>query len=600
MRALGGLLVAALVVSLLGACTPDVGVEPDEAATVVLTRDQLETAGIAVVEAETDVTDVPTVLTMTAVQADRLVAEANAGTGVLGRDLDALAPVPAGMPPASYLLASYVSAGELPGAVVAQGLFRKGIDWTQAQDVVYPLAVIALLTADLMAAAVQDDAFLQEGQALGGDVAVALASFVVPAGAAAGPPMAAAGPCSAVTSFLSATIQGLFDVLRVIPGVIGAINGLGLFGSILSGIINGALSLAQGVVEGLVSVITGPVLEAMRIALGGLGVASLVLTYFSDERLVVRPGAGHTAFSIDPAPGNKGTFTASTRSLTSSWPPALVDCAQASGAKLPELVEAGDTASWALTTGTGLITLDADKTTVGSAKTAVVDFTTGHEDAETAKGPEVTQAARTTVTIPRKEVGDFLDLAANEVALVRASILAKVPGVLQGAAEAVLASTLDPIVASIRSSVQGAVGGILTLKGEGSVFVTFHTPKDPDPTAPPLPPGEAGAGDFCRQFDEQVDIAIAAFAEIGAVNVFGEEYFRWGGEFAAGLGTIDAAPPADLAADFATTTAFYEIVGVSDLAHAEELAQFVQSNDIDGARNRLWEACGAATFGEGM
>jgi hypothetical protein len=390
-----------------------------------------------------------------------------------------------------------------------------------------------------------------------------------------------------VTNFVSATIQGLFDVLRILPEAIGAIKELGIFGKIISTIIDGALILARGVVEGLVAVITAPILEVMRLAISALGVASLVLSYFSNEKLVVKPTpSNHQTFGIQPAPGNRGGFTASTASLTKDWPAALVDCAKVSGTKIPELIKAGDKATWKLVSGAELITLDALEGAVGSDKTAKIDFTTGTEDAETAKGDERTNSSRVAVSVPRKEVSDFLDLAAREIENVKADILSKIPGPLQGAANLVFANTIDPLVKSIRSSIEGAVGGILTLKGEGSVFVTYHSPKEPTPTPTPTEPEEA-EGNFCAEFKVQADLAAIDLAT--STNPFG-----WGGSLAERLKSIQASPPAELAADFAMTIAFYEIVGTSSIGDTQRMADFIAANDIDPARKRLWNACGAA------
>ncbi|CAN5118727.1 hypothetical protein BH09ACT6_BH09ACT6_14740 [soil metagenome] len=623
MRTIRSLVVVAVVVSLLSACvsSPPGPASSGETA-AALTRSQLEASGIRIVDAETDVTATPTSLTLTGIQADRLVAEANAGAGLSGAEIDALAPVAADLPPASYLVASYVSTSGLPGAAVAKTLLPSDADFTHARDIVYPTAVIALLVADLMTAAASDNSFTASPSGLGrpgaGQSAVsqpAVSQSAVgepavgePAVNQTGPARAAlpqrpaelafaqapSGPCSTVTNFLASSIQGLFDVLRVIPGVIGAINALGPFGKILSAIINGAIGLAQGVVEGVVSVVTQPILDVMRVAISGLGVASLVLTYFTNEKLVVKPQpTDHLAFAIDPGAAVRGSFTASTVSLTKDWPAALVDCAQASGAKIPELVKAGDSATWTQSGGTDLIAPDSLTSTVGADKTTSMDFSTGHEDAETAKGPELTDASRVTVSIPRKEIGDFLDLASNEVEQVKASLLAKIPSPLRSAASVALGTIIDPIITAVKSSISGSVGGVLTLKGDGMVWVTHHAPKKPTPTPTPTP-SDDGTGAFCEQFNAQVTIAIAALPP-GTSDVFG-----WAGAFGAGLQSIRAKPPAALASDFGIIVGFYTLAGTLTIANTQPLADFVTANDIDGARVRVWQACKSPQINLGL
>jgi hypothetical protein len=617
MRRARSALVALVVVVLLSVsgCTSFPWSKPVASEGLHLTRDQLQSAGITIVADETAVPDVATSLTVTEIQADRMIAEAAAGVGRTGAELDAIAPVDPSYPRMSYLLAAYLSAddlpGEHPGADLARGLYAANderpepTDWTHPESIVFPMAVVALFVQDLMTAATAEGSFEAEdpadegagpgappGATDAGRSAVEPASFRLAEAA----PQASAdiidSPCSTVTGFISKTIQAVFDVLRVIPGEISKISPLGIFGVLLSALVNHAIGLAQGVVEGLVSVVTAPVLNALRIGLSGLGTASLVLSYFTNERLVVRPGpADHLAFSIDPDPGTKGTFTASTLSLTKDWPAALVDCANVSGASIPPLIKAGDPATWTIQSGVTLIALENTETKILADKTAVVEFTTGHEDAETAKGPEITEAARVSVTVPRKEVGDFLDLAAKQVENVKKDILAKVPSFLQSAASAVLNAAIDPVVASVRGSLEEVAGetAILNLKGDGMVWVTHHEPKEPDPEPEPgadPDPAPDGEGDFCTQFDEQ--------AAIGAASLPGAaDPFSWAAGFAAGLHSITATPPAELAGDFGTVVAFYDIAATSSFGDAQALADFVDSHDIDGARVRLWAACGA-------
>ncbi|MCS5731783.1 hypothetical protein N1031_18670 [Herbiconiux moechotypicola] len=591
--ALVGLVVAALLAGCV-AVTPTWW-NPGGGGGGVVTEQQLTAAGIEIVDDETAVTTetIPTAYTVTRIQAERMLAEVRAGAGRTGAEIDAMVPLDPTLPRMSYLLAAYLSADDLPGDPagqrVARTLYPGDTDWTHPEVIVFPMAVIALFEQDLMTAALAEGSFeaetpAAEGMGLG-------PAAITPAVAPALAPAVIDSPCSTVTAFISSTIQSLFDVLRVIPREITKISELGIFGVLLGALVESAIGLAQGVVEGLVAVVTGPVLNALRVGLSGLGTASLVLSYFTNERLVVKvTPADHTSFGIQPAPGNTGTFTASTLSLTKDWPSALADCAKVSGASIPELIRAGDAAEWTLTQGVTLISLDGTQSTVTNDKTAIMSFVTATEDAETAKGPEITEAARVTVKVPRKEVGDFLDLAAKQVETVKADILAKVPDLFKNTASTVLDAAIDPVVSSLRSSLEGAAGevGMLNLKGDGTVWVTHHQPKEPDPPAAPEEPVEPGDGDgdFCTQFSEQAAIGAASLPSAG-------DPFSWAASFAAGLHSITAEPPAELAGDFSTVVQFYDIAARSSFSDAQELADFVASHDIDNARVRLWAACDA-------
>ncbi|MFC6356771.1 hypothetical protein [Luethyella okanaganae] len=551
----------------------------------------LEAGGIVVVADEAAVASQPTALTLTEVQAERIVAEANAGAGVTGAALEAVAPVPADHPPIDYVLAAYVSQAELPGAKRVQALFDADIDWTHAREIVFPTVAVALFVADMMLLAAEQ--FGPEQSESGSPASAPPAAAGAATAIRAVWPAEAAGLCSAATGFLSSVIQGLFDVLRVIPGVVDALDGLGVFGKILSGILNAAINLAQGVVEGVVSVITQPILNVMRTAIAALGVASQVMSYFTNERLVVTPKpSNHLSFAVDPGPDVRGSFVASAHSLGGDWPGVVRDCAQASGVALPELIAPGGQTTWTVTSTVPLIIPDSTTTKVSADHTATLDFSTGHESAEAAKGPERTAAAFATASIPRKELGGFLDLAARSVDGVKGDILGRIPGPLQSAAAQVFAATIDPIVARIRAEIAGTVGGVLTLKGDGTVYVTFHAPPDPTPT--PRPIAEPDDENFCPDF-------VAAVEELRAALAATSDLFGWAASVGARFEPLRSRAPAEISADFNLTVDFYQLVGAQDISTAGGVLEaWPGIMNIDGARNHVWSYCGASAFDDGI
>lgn len=603
MRALRSVLIVAVLAVTLSGCTDPEGDSRSatDSPRRSVTQSDLESIGIAVVPDETALTGVPRALTLTQLQVDRLVAESVLGGGIRGRDLDALAPVAEDLPPISYLLASYISGSDLPGAVIARGLFDAQTEWTQARDVVFPLTAVALFVADLMQVAANETASESPSASAQAEALETRASHSGASGTSirsqsatgiiAGLwPTESSGPCSTVVNFLATTIQGIFDVLRVIPGVVTSL-GLGIFGDVLGVIIEGAIKLAQGVLTGIVTVVTQQVLDGLRIAISAMGVAAVVISYFSDERLVVTPEpSNHLAFAIDPAPGMRGTFTAHARSLTGSWPPAVLDCARASKASLPELLAAGSPANWTLTSLVPLITPDATTTAVDGDRKAKLTFVVGTEDADTAKGTERTRAVFATVRIPRKEITTFLEFAANELGNAETTLLSRIPAALQPGARKVLASTLDPTINRITAEISGSVGGVLTLQGMGLLYVTFHSAEEP--TSTPTPSAEPDTN-FCDEFNTRVAAAITDLQS-------NSDVFNWAGTFGAGLAGIQAKPPSALAADFAIIVGFYTVAGALDISNTQPLADFVAANDIDGARNRVWTACSSPVIDPGF
>ena len=499
---------------------PDVGVLAD--------------AGIQIVASEDDPSNGQP-LRLTSVQADRLAADTGPGAGLLGRDLDAMAPVPAGTPPASYLVAAWVSAGTSSAAQTARG-WMGDRDWTTAPELQFPLAAVAMFVNEMAA----DTARLAPSTeplttALVTPDTVAPAapdpstSDGAPAGFVARPTGLPAAPCSAVTGFLSSVINGLFDALKINPSTNGDGGVVDFFTSALATVWNVALGLAQGALEGLIANLTAPVFNAIRLAVGALGVATVVVSYFKEQSLDVTLESPQTSpdqypFAVGSGPDVNGKFVAKGRELTGDWPAALVDCATVAGAKLPELIKPGSPANWTVD-APGLIVPGPLMGQVDSEHTASLTFVTGRESDDDAMGEAVYGVAYVTVKIPRKEVEDFLALAKAQVDGVRAQLLSVVPAAVQPAVDALLASTVDPTVDQISNEIAGSVGGPLAVEGSGRVIVLHHNPPDTTiPTPTPLPTEPDQGGDFCAQYTDLFNWVQANTP--GDLAAFGAEIVR--------------------------------------------------------------------------
>src|SRR4029077_21281244 len=68
--------------------------------------------------------------------------------GLLGRDLDATAPLPADAPPMSYLLAAWASSFQSPAAAQARRLLGAQ-DFKHPRTVVFPSLAVFLFVSDL-------------------------------------------------------------------------------------------------------------------------------------------------------------------------------------------------------------------------------------------------------------------------------------------------------------------------------------------------------------------------------------------------------------------------------------------------------------------
>ncbi|MCU1388857.1 MAG: hypothetical protein JWL72_2195 [Ilumatobacteraceae bacterium] len=483
------------------------------------TADGLAGPGLIVVPDEAAVAaEAQAGLMITDVQARRLSADVGPGAGLLGSDLDRLAPVSDGAPPMSYLLAAWVSAGTSPGSEQARQ-WMGDQDWTQAPLLRFPAAAVALFVAEI-AAAVDAETPGEASPPAGShdtttsaESAPSVTEQASSQGLLSRTPTQLAGPCSAVENFIAKVIGGLFDALRITPS-----SGSGIFDLLTSAIAtiwNVAIGLAQGLVEGLVKTLTAPVFQAIRFGVGALGVATIVLSYFKDQTLDVTldPAASNTDvyhFAIGAEGDVAGTFIAKGKELTADWPPAVVDCAKVAGATLPKLIPPGAPATWTVTDPVGVIAPSDVHVLVDNDLAARLAFVTSRESEEQAKGEITFDVADVTVKIPRDEVKQFLALARDQVNGARGQLLGAVPaGPLRTAADTLYAATVDPTLNELQQSISGGAANVFSLTGSGVVVVKHHAPPETTTTASTVPsdsssPDTQAPADFCSQYRDLV------------------------------------------------------------------------------------------------
>lgn len=549
----------------------------------------LTAAGMSIVEhedqpVEADVTDAGhTMITM--VQARRMVADVSIDSGILGSDIDAMAVLPADVPSLSYLVAGWVTQGTSPSAVVAHQ-WMGDQDWTHAPTVRFPMAVLAMFVTEMAVGTAAEVPQLADPLPTPNIAEVLSAA---PSGgfrSSIEAPMAlAGGACTAVTQFISQSITGIFNALRIAPpsgdGILVSI------GQVLAGVFNFGVSLAQGIVQGLVSVLTAPVLNLIAIAVGALGVVTVIASFFKDNTLTLHlapppPAPTGYRFAIDQEPEITGDFVATAKELTGDWPPLLKDCAEAAGVSLPELLPAGAATIWEVTAN-GLISTGSPNGVVEADHTARLKFTTGRESQEAVDhGVALSNAATATVRIPRKEVDAILDFARSKVNDAQASILAKVPAAVRGAAAQALSSVVDPTLNRIQSEVSMSATGVFTLSGTTSVFVLHHgAPDTTTSSSEPetVPPDSSDEGDFCTQYAALLD--FARNNQPGDVVV-------WATEIVNRLQTMRPVAPAELLGDVDIELRVYTAVAAS-----ADVTVLIQTTEpLPEASARIGAFCG--------
>ncbi|MCE9622983.1 MAG: hypothetical protein K8R99_11620 [Actinomycetia bacterium] len=437
-------------------------------------------SGIGVVEDPSIPASDATLVTVTQWQMESMSTEVVSRVGLQGYDLDAMAPMPAGAPPTSYLVASWLAQHTTAKAQTAAAWFEPDTDWTHAQDVVYPRAAILLFVADVAEQIDQTEAPLAEAdQLVVGDV---------PTTDAASGLLNRAGVCSEVSGFLSKAFGFVFNSLRISPSFLG--NGVFSFvGSVISGIWNFAIDLAAGVVNGLVKNLTEPVIEAIGVAFGVLAVVGYVTSLLSHWgiKAVVEPEAMQSD-------GSAGEITVGPAAGEKEWPQWLDDCSVVfTGTHLPQLLEPSSKVDWHVNPredGHVLIEKTSADDVVPASRRPKYQFTTVRE--EDTSGPEKTGSVYTTVVVHRPEFSEIASFGNQLIDAAFAALTSSiaVPGIKQLAAAA-LAAIREAVMTPFVRAVSSGANELGTSLDANSVvigpIVTYHEQKATTTTSEPEP-----------------------------------------------------------------------------------------------------------------
>lgn len=451
-------------------------------------------------------------LTFSQVQVERMLTEQSVGGGVLGSDLDAIAPMSDSLPPASHLLQAWLAKGTSAAAEAARTAMGDAARATTGiPEIVYPTVVVVLFVADLgaMVAGAADQAGV-DGPATTSASGDVTSSSPSPPGLRGATEAFSSAPCTVANDFIARTIKGVFDLLKLdLPstgGFFGAIVGT------LAAIWNYAVELARGVVTAVVGAITEEIFAKIRVVAAGLGAASILISYLKGQQLIVTVDPLYTRVAIGGEPDIAGQYIARAHPLSELWPPALMDCVTAAGGKMPELMLPGAVARWTLIDPAerpGLVVPASLTSIVRADHRAYLDFVTGREPAEWATGPEMVDGPAVRVEVEQKGITDFLrESKESLLGDLKGSIVGLIPiAQVRAALLTIIGSVLDPIAARIEAELNATVGGMFTLKGAAvPIGVTYH--RQPDDPAPAPPPGNP-PDPFCDRIRDLVAWADA-------------------------------------------------------------------------------------------
>jgi hypothetical protein len=392
----------------------------------------------------------PNGMQFTRAQVRSMALGAADGGGVAGAALDAATPMPAGAPPVSYLLASWVSQAATPAAA-AMSMLMGTQDWQHAPTIDFPTIALPLFVADVIAALPAATATTNGVRPF--DLTIA--------------------PCSTASNFIQNVINSVFAALQLTaPAGTGVVATVGGF---LVNLWNGAVNLAQMGAEAVISAVTAPILGAIKTVAGTAFVISQVVSYVTPWSVSV------TADPSSVTAGGGGSVTAAVDTGTggATYPPAVQDCANALGVTLPALTAATASAVWSLTSP--ISATDGTSVTLDSKGASTIGFTSSSSSqAATCPGTPAAppETGSATITVTRPGIDGLSQLVTTMVTNGFG-----VAGSIVGPA---IQAILGPIVASIVAQLQR----LAEVSGTGYVTVKA-APPSPAANCPPNPSGTA-------------------------------------------------------------------------------------------------------------
>jgi hypothetical protein len=460
-------------------------------------------AGIATVADETTKTPQTavtgaTTTTLTADQVANMAAQTTSHGGITAGGLDDLLPIPNG-PTLSTLVAIWASYGTDPSAKAAGSLLGRH-DLHHVDSIVFPLAVLQLFLADALqqpGTQAGSPTSSPASSAASPDAAeaqlIAAAPAAVQAAAVQAAPVPVLTGICGVTNFINDVLSYIFDLLKLDPGQVGAYvnnqlgggtlgaigGGLAAFGALIE---NDIVNAGQAAIQGLINSITGPVLNILRLALGGLALVTMVASYLKPWHAAMSPSPTTNRFAVGSEADRTGSFTVTVdkNSLTDQWPDVLVQCAKDVGVALPTLSKEGLPVKWTvLGDEPGLVTPHAPgngpfTTALDANLSSSLDYTTGREDEETAKGsPEFPEVTATAIA-ERTEVDDLRRFVLSMADPAKLGL----PGIV--------AQVVSPMVAYYVNLAIDKLADLTGVDASTTIDVTHHI-KPPPSTPPPSP-----------------------------------------------------------------------------------------------------------------
>jgi hypothetical protein len=353
------------------------------------------------------------------------------------------------------VIAAWAKRARTPSAALARRILGR-VNWKRYRAVVFPIAVPLLFASDV--------AMHLRGHASARRSVIAAA--------------ASADPCTAVQSFLTQTIDNVFNAVGHIgtnKAEIDRLFGKGVFADIVKGVGDILSFGANTLVDAAHQVVLGGVKIPMLVVTNAVaGVASVVTVVGSVSAELV-PWTGTIRGSPNPiskgvSAGVPGTFNLDVTAPGGNlqWPAIIAGCARTLGITLPTLTPRDADVTWDISNQEpgGLIVRNNDTGPLDANGTAKLDFETTTETPEEAQGDLVIGDVVVYAKVHRKDLDQLRDRLTQ-------NLLAGLPKILQDTIGPSLRAALTPLL----NDATKKITTVQDLEVSDVEAVRYHVPK---------------------------------------------------------------------------------------------------------------------------
>jgi hypothetical protein len=361
------------------------------------------------------------------------------------------------------VIAAWAKRARTPSAALARRILGH-VHWKLYRSVVFPIAVPLLFASDV--------AMHLRGHARARRSVVAAA--------------ATADPCTAVQSFLTETIENVFNAIghiRTDKAEIDRLFGKGVFADIVKGVGDILSFGANTLVDAAHQIVLGGVKIPMLAVTNAVAGVAAVVTVVGSVAAELVPWTGRIHGSPNPiskgvSAGVPGTLSLDVTAPAGNlqWPPIIAGCAGTLGITLPTLTPRDADVTWDISNQEPgeLIVRKNDTGPLDANGTAKLNFETTTETPEEAQGNPMIGDVVVFAKVHRTDLDQLRDRLTQ-------NLLAGLPTMLKDTIGPSLRAALTPLL----NNATNKITSVQDLDVDKVELVRYHVPKPPTQRKPP-------------------------------------------------------------------------------------------------------------------